>query len=145
MQVRDILKNKNSAIHSISPEDSVLDAIRFMTEKNVGGLVVLEQGRLCGIITERDYRSKIVLQGRTSQQTPVKDIMTSKVQCVSPEDNVYQCMALMTENRFRHAPVMENDELVGIVSIGDLVKAVIEQQQHEIDGLRDYITGTYPK
>lgn len=143
MLVRDILKDKGTEIYSILPDKTVYEAIAKMADLNIGALLVMEDD-LEGIISERDYRNKVILKGRTSKTTPVRDIMTSNVYCVEPGDSVEQCLAIMTEKKFRHLPVLENNKVAGVVSIGDLVKAVISRQEVEIKNLRHYIAGSYP-
>ena len=138
-----ILQAKGRKVHSVAPETSVFDALKVMAEANVGALVVLNQGKLCGIISERDYARKIALMGRTSPGTQVKDIMATRVLCVRPEQTVHECMALMTAKAVRHLPVLENKVVVGIVSIGDLVKSVIGEQQFIIEQLETYIHGAH--
>jgi CBS domain-containing protein len=140
-QVRHLLEDKGSAIYSIAPEAPVLDAIRSMAERGVGALLVLRDNALAGIVTERDYARKVILKGHSSRETPVADIMTPAPTTVSPSTTVDECMRLCTELRVRHLPVIENNRLVGIVSIGDLVKAVITDQAAEIDHLQRYIAG----
>lgn len=138
--VRHLLEAKSADIHSIGPDAPVIDAVRLMAERSIGALLVMEGPRLVGIVSERDYARKVVLQGRASADTPVSAIMTSQLVTVRPEDTVDRCMAIVTERRIRHLPVMSGQELVGLVSIGDLVKAVIEDQQVELDQLQRYIT-----
>ena len=140
-KVRDILEVKGRDVWSIGPEASVFDALKFMAEKDVGALVVLDEGKLVGVVSERDYARKIVLLGRASPTTQVKEIMTTDVVCVDPEQNVDECMALVTEKRVRHLPVLENGKLIGLISIGDLVKSIITEQQFIIEQLERYITG----
>jgi CBS domain-containing protein len=140
-KVRDILEHKGRNVWSIGPEASVFDALKLMAEKDIGALVVLDGGNLVGIISERDYARKIVLLGRASPTTQVKEIMTTDVVCVDPERNVDECMALVTEKRVRHLPVLENGKLIGLISIGDLVKSIITEQQFIIEQLERYITG----
>lgn len=137
--VRQLLEAKNSAIHAIRPEAPVLDAIRLMAEARIGALLVMDGPRLVGILSERDYARKVVLQGRSSADTPVYDIMTADVIVASSLDTSDRCMQVMTEYRIRHLPVVDGGDVVGIVSIGDLVKAVIEDQQAELDSLQRYI------
>lgn len=144
MQVSDILSQKGAAIHQIGPDATVFDAISLMSGKNVGALLVMTGGRLQGIISERDYRNKVILKGRMSKQTPVKTIMTRDVFCVTPDETLENCMAIMTAKKIRHLPVMAKDTVVGVISIGDLVKAMIDKQQVEIKNLKHYIAGTYP-
>ena len=140
--VADILKSKsNSAVVSVRPEHSVFEALRLMAEKGIGAVLVMAGKDVQGIFTERDYARKLVLQGRASTQTLVRDVMTCIVLCVRPSQTTEECMAIMTENRLRHLPVVdEAGQLFGLVSIGDLVKEIISQQQFEIEQLRHYIT-----
>lgn len=144
MLIRNILNEKGTEVFDIGPENTVYEAIEKMASKDIGALLVMENGELKGIITERDYRNKVILKGRTSKTTPVKEIMSTGLYCVEPSETVETCMALMTDRKFRHLPVVENGSVVGVISIGDLVKAVITKQKVEIHNLRDYITGTYP-
>ena len=137
--VRQLLEGKTPGVYAIGPEAPVIDAIRLMAEKRIGALLVLDAGAMRGILSERDYARKVVLQGRSSRETPVRDIMTAEVVSVRLDDTVQQCMALVTERRIRHLPVLEGGHVVGVVSIGDLVKAVIEDQQVELDQLQRYI------
>ncbi|MBP7917539.1 MAG: CBS domain-containing protein [Arenimonas sp.] len=139
--VNAVLHGKSAQVYSLSTEASVLDAIRMMAEQRIGSVLVMENGKLTGIVTERDYARKVILLGRASGETPIADIMSSPVVSVKPTDTVSHCMALMTDNKFRHLPVCDGDELLGLISIGDLVKAVIEQQQEEISQLQHYIAG----
>jgi len=140
-KVRDILEVKGRDVWSIGPDASVFDALKLMAEKDVGALVVLDGGNLVGIISERDYARKIALLGRASPTTQVKEIMTPRVASVDPEQNVNECMALVTEKRIRHLPVLENEKLIGLISIGDLVKSIITEQQFIIEQLERYIKG----
>ncbi|WP_129135262.1 CBS domain-containing protein [Luteimonas sp. YGD11-2] len=138
--VRQVLESKNPEVHAVGPDAPVIDALRLMAEHGIGSVLVLDgENRLVGIVSERDYARKVVLTGRTSQQTPVRDIMVDTVTTIGPDDTVAHCMQLMTDGRFRHLPVLEDGRIVGIVSIGDLVKAVIEDQQVELDQLQRYI------
>jgi len=137
--VRQLLEAKSPTIHAIRPEAPVLDAIRLMAEAHIGAVLVMDGPRLVGILSERDYARKVVLQGRSSSDTPVSEIMTSNVLTTWSLDTSDRCMQTMTEHRIRHLPVIDGDEVVGIVSIGDLVKAVIEDQQAELDSLQRYI------
>jgi CBS domain-containing protein len=140
--VADILKSKiEQAVHTIGPEASVFDAVRAMAQKNIGALLVVDAEHIVGIVTERDYARKIVLMDRSSKATAVRDIMTSPVMYVGPHHTSQECMALMTENRLRHLPVLDGDRLVGLISIGDLVKDIISEQQFIIEQLEQYITG----
>jgi CBS domain-containing protein len=138
--VKQLLQAKGHDIWSVGPEDSVYDAIELMANKGVGALVVMEGDSLVGVLSERDYARKVVLQGRSSKGTKIKEIMTSRVVYARPEQTVEECMALMTEKRIRHLPVMDGDELLGVISIGDLVKSIIEEQQHVIEQLEQYIS-----
>lgn len=137
--VRHLLQAKAPDIHSIGPHAPVIDAIRLMAEMHIGALLVMDEGRLVGIVSERDYARKIVLQGRSSSDTPVRAIMTPEVIHVAPADSVERCMQLVTERRIRHLPVVQGGQVVGVVSIGDLVRAVIEAQQIELEQLQRYI------
>ncbi|SFB72601.1 CBS domain-containing protein [Polaromonas sp. OV174] len=140
--VTDILKSKtDSAVHSIAPTASVFDALQRMADKGIGALLVMENGAIVGILTERDYARKIALLGRTSAATLVRDVMTSAVMFVGPTETSEHCMALMTENRLRHLPVVEDGKLLGLISIGDLVKDIISEQKFVIEQLEHYITG----
>ena len=137
-----ILKSKpEQIVHAIAPAASVFDAVKLMAEKNIGALLVMEGERILGIVTERDYARKIILMGRASKETPVTDIMTSEVMFVRPNHTSEECMALMTENRVRHLPVVDNGKLVGLISIGDLVKDIISEQRFIIEQLEHYIRG----
>lgn len=146
MLVRDILKTKGTKVHSIAPDQTVYEAIEKMDKLNIGALVVLNNQKLNGIISERDYRSKVILKGRSSKSTDVSEIMTPDVYCVDPTDSVERCMSIMTDKKIRHLPVMKRDDVAGVISIGDLVKAIISKQKFEIKNLRHYIQGqgTYP-
>ena len=139
--VAEILRAKgNSTIHSVSPSDTMLTALQLMADKSIGALLVLEGGEIAGIVTERDYARKIALANKNSKETPVSEVMTSKVAYVTPENTVSECMTLMTEHRFRHLPVLGNEgELLGLVSIGDMVKATIREQKFIIAQLEHYI------
>ena len=139
--VRHLLEVKGSEVYSIGPEVPVVEAIRLMAQRGIGALVVLQGDRLAGVVSERDYARKVVLQGRSSSSTRVDEIMTGDVVQVGPDDSVDRCMQLVTERRLRHLPVVEQGRVIGVVSIGDLVKAVIEAQQEELDQLQRYIAG----
>ena len=139
--VRQLLEAKAPEVYSIGPDAPVIDAIRLMSEKRIGAVLVMEHGRVLGILSERDYARKIVLKGRSSADTPVRAIMTSDVISVSLGDTADHCMQLITDQRIRHLPVLQGDQVMGVVSIGDLVKAVIEDQKVEIDHLQGYIVG----
>ncbi|MEZ5465014.1 MAG: CBS domain-containing protein [Lysobacteraceae bacterium] len=139
--VKQLLDEKGHDVASIAPGASVIDALRLMAEHGIGALLVMDGSRLVGVVSERDYARKVALQGRTSATTLVSDIMSAEVQSVSPEDTVNACMHRMTRHRIRHLPVMEGEGVVGVLSIGDLVKAVIADQQEEISQLQQYIAG----
>ena len=140
--VAEIIKSKPEAkVFSVTPSDTVLSALRLMAEKRIGALLVMEGERIAGIFTERDYARKVVLLGRASVDTPVREVMTSAVRFVHPSNSAEQCMAVMTENRLRHLPVLDEERVVGLVSIGDLVKSVISEQQFIITEMERYITG----
>jgi len=137
--VRHLLESKTPEVYAIGPDQPVLDAIKLMAEKRIGALLVIQGGRLIGIVSERDYARKVVLQGRSSATTPVSDIMTREVVRVGLADTADRCMQLVTDKRIRHLPVLDGDAVLGVVAIGHLVKAVIEDQQVEIDQLHRYI------
>jgi CBS domain-containing protein len=137
--VRQLLEAKAPEVFAIGPDAPVIDAIRLMAEKRIGAVLVMQAGKLAGILSERDYARKIVLQGRSSKDTPVRDIMTAQVISVGLGDSTDHCMQLVTDKRIRHLPVLDGDHVLGVVSIGDLVKAVIEDQQLELDQLQRYI------
>lgn len=140
--VTDILKTKpDNTVHAIGPEDSVFDALQRMADKGIGALLVMQKDEIVGILTERDYARKIALKGRTSALTLVRDVMTSSVMFVKPTQTSEECMALMTDNRLRHLPVVDNGKLLGLISIGDLVKDIISEQKFVIEQLEHYITG----
>jgi CBS domain-containing protein len=139
--VRQLLQAKGYDIWSTTPDASVYDALTLMADKRVGALLVLRGEKLVGIMSERDYARKVILKGKRSINTPVREIMTSKVFYVRPEQTVEDCMALMTEERVRHLPVLEDDQLIGVVSIGDVVKAIISEQEFLIEQLERYIVG----
>lgn len=139
--VRYLLDRKNPALFTVAPEDPVLEAIRAMADHRIGALLVMRGEALTGIVSERDYARKVVLLGRSSAETPVWQIMSSPVVTVSPETTVQDCMVLVTERRIRHLPVMEGERVIGMISIGDLVKSVIEEQRRTIEQLESYIHG----
>lgn len=142
IQVRDLLKTKKiQSIFSLSPNASVLDAMKSMAEYNIGAMLVMENGKIVGIVSERDIVRKVDVQGKSSAETLVRDIMTEKVLYVKPEQPLEDCMALMTEKRIRHLPVMENDCLLGVISIGDVLREMIHEQKFMIDQLEHYIRG----
>jgi CBS domain-containing protein len=139
--VNHILERKGNRIISVSRQAPVLEAIRVMAEHHLGAVLVMEGEQLLGILSERDYARKVILQGRSSSDTPVATIMTSPVVCVGPHDTVAECMSIMTEKHIRHLPVIDGERVVGVVSIGDLVKELIEEQKQEISLLQQYIAG----
>lgn len=144
MPVSAVLAQKGPMVVSIQSDVTVFDAITLMSEKNVGALPVLEKGRLVGMISERDYTRKIALKGKLSKETSVQEIMSRQVTVATPDDSIEECMRLMTEKHVRHLPVMEGDKMLGIVSIGDLVKWIISVQAETIEQLQKYIAGSYP-
>ncbi|MDZ4800703.1 MAG: CBS domain-containing protein [Bryobacteraceae bacterium] len=142
--VRCVLREKGRQVFSVTPETSVYDALALMAQREIGALLVTTgEGRLCGLISERDYARKVILQGRSSMDTSVEDIMSEGVVTVTPSHTIDECMKIMTELRIRHLPVMEGISVAGLVSMGDLVKYVISAQLNEIEALHAYIAGTY--
>ena len=139
--VKHLLEDKGGAIYAIEPDKPVLDAIRLMAEKYIGALLVMKGSQLLGIVSERDYARKVILKGRSSAETPVREIMSASVLTVAPGDSVNHCMKLMTDRRVRHLPVVDDGRVLGVVSIGDLVKAVIEDQAQELEHMQRYISG----
>jgi CBS domain-containing protein len=139
--VNQLLQIKGNQVFSVTPQDSVLRAIEIMATRHVGALLVINQGVMLGIVSERDYARKVILKNRSSHDTPVSDIMTAPAISVTPDDTVHHCMQLMTEGRFRHLPVLKAGRVVGMLSIGDLVKAVIQEQSEHIQQLERYIAG----
>ena len=141
--VRDILRDKGTAVYSISPDDTVYDALKLMAEKNLGALLILDGDRLVGLVSERDYARKVVLKDKLSKETKVKEIMRTEVFSVTPDMDLDECMELITEKRTRHLPVIENDRVIGVISIGDVVKGIIDHKEFVIGQLESYIKG-YP-
>jgi len=141
--VNQILEEKGHQVWTISPESMVYEALKIMAEKEVGALIVVEKDELVGVISERDYARKVVLKGKSSLETPVKEIMSTQVYFVNPEATAEECMALMTEKRIRHLPVIQEKKLAGVISIGDVVKSVITSQKITIEHLQNYIMGKY--
>ena len=142
--VRSILDRKGYAVFALPPEASVLDAIAMMAEKGVGALLVLEEGRLAGVVSERDYARKVILKGKHSKETRLEEIMTSPVIAVGPDQTVDECMRIVTDRRIRHLPVLDGGKVVGMISIGDLVRSIIAAQEATIKELHNYIAGAYP-
>lgn len=140
--VRELLANKGRNVWSISSDATVYNALTLMAEKDIGALLVIDDGQILGIISERDYARKVALLGKSSKEAPVKDIMSKDVLYVVENQAVEECMALMINKRIRHLPVMKNDELIGLISIGDVVKGIIDEKEFTIDQLVNYITGT---
>lgn len=143
--IKQLIDEKGNNIYSISPEAFVYEALELMAQKDIGALVVTESNKLVGIFSERDYARKIVLKGKTSKDSKVGELMVKGIYYIHPNKTVQDCMVLMTEKKIRHVPVIENDSLIGIVSIGDVVKAIIKQQRATIKDLENYITGSYQK
>jgi CBS domain-containing protein len=139
--VRNLLEKKGNAVYSISPDSSVYDALEELEEKNLGGLVVVENGKLIGVFTERDYARKVILKGRSSKETIVRDIMSSRPIFVNPDNTIDDCMQLMSDKHIRHLPVLENDELIGVISISDIVRYIFNEKDFIIENLEHYITG----
>ena len=140
--VDELLKNKGRDIWSISPDAPVYQALELMSEKNCGAVLVLDQERLVGVLSERDYARKVILKGKSSKDTPVQEIMSSEVICIRPTQTIEACMVLMTDRRIRHLPVVEEETLLGVISIGDVVKEVISEQEFMIHQLESYIIGS---
>jgi CBS domain-containing protein len=141
VRVRQLLARKGNEVWSIEDEDPVLEAIQLMADKHIGALPVMRNGELVGVISERDYARKVILLGRSSAETPVWQIMSSPVVTVAPDEGVRQCMEIMTHKRIRHLPVMEDGRMIGVISIGDLVRTVIEEQDQTIEQLEKFIAG----
>ena len=139
--IHEILDHKGNAVWTVSPDNTVFEAIQLMSEKNVGALLVTDHGKLIGIVSERDYTRKVALKGRTSKDLRVRDIISEKVMSVTPQNTVEECMRLMTENRVRHLPVLDGEKIIGVVSIGDLVNWIISAQSTTIRQLETYISG----
>jgi CBS domain-containing protein len=139
--LRRVLEAKGHDVYSTTPDTSVFDALQEMADRDVGALIVMDDGKVVGVFSERDYARKIILVGRSSRETPVRDVMTSRVIYARPDLTLEECMALMTDKRIRHLPVMKDDEVVGVVSIGDLVKGIIDEQRFIIGQLESYVSG----
>ena len=143
-KISDVLTRKGSQVWSVSPTAFVYDAIALMADKHVGALLVISEGKLVGIVSERDYARKVILLGKSSKETQVQEIMTSPVIFATPRQTIDECMRVMTENRIRHLPVAEDEKVVGVVSLGDLVNWIISEQEEAIHHLENYISGKYP-
>jgi CBS domain-containing protein len=139
-RVKDILKNKGNAVFSVEPHVMVFKAIELMCEKNIGGLLIVDNEKLAGIFTERDYARKLILKGKSSKDTPISELMTKNLFTVSPETSIEICMQMMTDKHIRHLPVTDDDKLVGMISIGDVVRFIIEEQKSIIEHLENYIS-----
>jgi CBS domain-containing protein len=139
--IQDILNHKSSEVWSIWPQATVIEALRLMRDKDIGALVVIDNSKAVGIISERDYARKVVLNGLSSENVLVQEIMSENIVSATPHHKVHDCLSLMTQQRFRHLPVIEGDEILAVISIGDLVKSVIDEQQETIDQLEHFITG----
>jgi len=142
LKIMDVLKTKNNDIWSISSQKTAYKALELMASKDIGALLVIDEGRLVGVFSERDYARKVILKGKSSKETPVGELMTSRVYSIAPNMSIEACMALMTTSRSRHIPVIQDSELLGIVSIGDIVNAIITSQKIEIEDLKNYVTGS---
>jgi CBS domain-containing protein len=140
--VKQLLEGKGRQVWSVHPDTTVYDALRLMAEKGIGALVVVHDGDLVGLVSERDYARKVILEGRSSRETAVAEIMSETILHVSPDQTINDCMALMTDKKFRHLPVLEDGRIVGILSIGDLVKAIIAEQEFVIEQMEHYISGS---
>lgn len=141
-KVRNIILNKGNTVFSCQCDQSVYEALQILIDKNIGALVVMEGGKFAGIFSERDYARKVILQGKSSKETHVRDIMTEKVITVTPDDSVDHCMNIMVEKRIRHLPVLDKGELAGVISIGDIVKSIMDDQKATIEQLESYISGS---
>ena len=139
LSVRQMLSEKGSAVVSITPSTSVFDALKVMSEKNIGVVLVMEEEELLGIFSERDYARKVILAGRSSKTTEVKELMTCKVYCIDPSRTIQDVMELMNEHRFRHVPVMESEKVIGVLSSGDVMRGVVAEQKNTIDSLESYL------
>ena len=143
MNVEMLLRKKGNVIYSIEPDALVYEAIEKMAQENIGALLVIQNGKVQGIISERDYARKVILKGKSSRETSISEVMTTEVCYISKQRRMHECMALMTEKHFRHLPVMDDGELLGLITMGDVVKTIIEEQDHEIEDYQNYIRGGY--
>ena len=139
--VKQILQTKGDQVWSVSPQTSIYDGLQLMADKEIGALLVIENGEIVGIFSERDYARRVILKGKSSKNTTIGEVMTKRVLCVHPSTTVNECMALMTQKKIRHLPVMEDDVLIGFISIGDVVKSIISEQEYLIEHLENYIIG----
>jgi CBS domain-containing protein len=139
-KVKDILKVKGNSVYSVEPSLTVYEAVEVMCQKNIGGLLIVDEGRIAGIFTERDYARKLILKGKSSKTTPISELMTKNPITVSSETSIEDCMNVMTDKFIRHLPVVDDDQLVGLISIGDVVKHIIEEQKEIIEHLENYIS-----
>jgi len=139
ISVRDVLAGKGPGLWSVGPDSTVFEALQMLAARNIGAILVLEGTHLVGILSERDYARQVILKGKTSKETPVREIMTREVVSVRPEQTIDDCMAIMTDKRFRHLPVVVGDDVIGVLSIGDIVKALLEEQRYRIEQLEGYI------
>ncbi len=140
--IRHLLQEKGNDVWTISPESSIFDGLTLMAEKNIGALLVVESDQLIGIFSERDYARKVALEGKSSREMTIREVMTDRVSCIRPDQTIKECMELMTQRHIRHLPVQGGDGLVGVISIGDVVKAVISEQEFIIEQLESYISGS---
>ena len=143
MNVEMLLRKKGNVIYSIEPDALVYEAIEKMAQEDIGALLVMEEGEVKGIISERDYARKVILKGKSSRETSISEVMTTEVCYISKQRRMHECMALMTEKHFRHLPVMDDGELLGLITMGDVVKTIIAEQDHEIEDYQNYIRGGY--
>ncbi len=143
MNVEMLLRKKGNVIYSIEPDALVYEAIEKMAQENIGALLVIQNGKVQGIISERDYARKVILKGKSSRETSISEVMTTEVCYISKQRRMHECMALMTEKHFRHLPVMDDGELLGLITMGDVVKTIIAEQDHEIEDYQNYIRGGY--
>jgi CBS domain-containing protein len=143
LRIRNVLEKKGTDIWSVAPASTAYEALEIMADKNIGALMVVREGKLVGVFSERDYARKVILKGRLSKDTLIAELMTRDVYSVTPDDTIEECMALMSAAHCRHMPVLENDQLIGVVSIGDIVNAIIDDQDIKIQDLKNYISGGY--
>ncbi len=142
LKIEDVLKTKGDTIWSVTSKDTVFRALEILADKDIGALLVIDEGKMVGIVTERDYSRKVILKGKFSKETTVGEVMTTIVFSMGPEKSIEECMALMTNTRIRHVPVIASGKLIGMVSMGDVVNAIIKKQKVEIDDLKNYVTSS---